>query len=186
MKNQFIKNDQSKKNQNSLQIDISLNELIIEAEKLFGLLDICTSHIRILEKELQRIHLNLPFELKISEEKKSLLKPALDKHNEGCVGQVHGFWIQDVWYFSWEEDENSKTFRLLLTMKETEFVLFDYDEHIEQVREFCSEIKFRKPLIETNIQTRLQYSQYLIPFINAFKEYLKTYQIAIKQDDIPF
>ena len=186
MNTQFPKNKHSEENKKTVQVDASLKELIVEAEKLFGLLDTYTSRIRFLEKELQRVHLNLLFTLKVKKDKGSLLKPALDIHNEGCAGQVHGFWTQDIWYLSWEEDENSKTFRLLLTMKETEFVLFDYGEHIEQVREFSSQIKFRKPLIETNIQLRLQYSEYLISFIDSFKNYLKTYQTAIEQNDTSY
>jgi hypothetical protein len=184
MKN--VQNNFSKQDQDLFQIDIHFSELKAEAQLLFDLLNAYSSRINALEKNLQEIHANFPFRLNIKEGKRSILKQPLGTHIEGCAGDVHGFWTQDFWYLSWEADDNSKNFRLFLTIEELEFIFFDYGEHIEQIKEFCSNIKFKRPLIETNIQTRLQYSEYLLPFIDAFKDYLKSCRLAVEQGDVPF
>lgn len=176
-----IQNGQSKKEKEILLIDEQLDTLALEAKQLFELLDKYSHRIRTLETELQKINANFPFSLKIKEENESHLKPIPDKHIQRYARTADGFFTKDFWYLSWEKDDNSKNFRLLLIIKEIEFVVRG-DRRIK----LDSQIKFQKPLVETNLQTRLQYSEYLLPFIDSFKEYLKNSRLTIEQGGIPF
>jgi uncharacterized protein YnzC (UPF0291/DUF896 family) len=47
---------------------------------------------------------------------------------------------------------------------------------------------FKKPLIETELNVRFNYIRYLVPFLNAFKEHLRSVRILTEDgpDAIPF
>jgi hypothetical protein len=178
--NKVIQSDLPLKSEFS-QIDSNLFELLIEAKALFENLDRYSSQVRVLEKELQKINANFPYKLKIKEELESFSRPILDRHAAWCIGMAMlGYTQQDVYYLSWEIDDHAKNFRLFLVVEEKEFVLFDSAESVGIRREFISQVKLKKPLIETDMHTRLRYCEYLNGFIQSFKEHLKNYRAAIE------
>jgi len=178
--NKVIQSDLSRKSEFS-QIDSNLFELLVEAKALFENLDKYSLQVRALEKELQKINANFPYKLKIKEEPESFSRPVLDRHTTWCIGMaMRGYTQQDVYYLSWELDDHAKNFRLFLVLEEKEFVLFDSAESAGIRREYISQVKLKKPLIETDMHTRLKYGEYLNGFIQTFKEHLKNYRTAIE------
>lgn len=70
------------------------------------------------------------------------------------------------WFFSWEPCPLGKRYRLFLISEEKE----------------TGTMTFRKPLIECKLEVRLKVSQYLIPFMNTFKDALKQYRLSLNKD----
>ena len=179
--NKVVHNDLSRKTIEFSQIDSNLSELLIEAKALFEDLDRYSSQVRALEKELQKVNACFPFKLKVKEEQESFVRPVLDKHTQWCVGvTMLGYTQQDIHFLSWEADENTKNFRLFLVVEEKECVLFDCAQSAGLKREFTSQVRAKKPLIETDMYTRLKYCAYLNGFIKSFKEHLRSCRMTIE------
>jgi hypothetical protein len=169
------------KSQESYQIDSNLQELLIEAKALFEELDKCSAQIRALEKELQRVNAKFPFKLKLKESEESLYMPPHDRHVQWCPnGTVRGYTQQEFDFLSWEMEDSAKNFRFFLVIEEKEFVLLEDAQSPGLRREFLSQIKFKKPVIELDMATRLHYCEYRNYFIQSFKEYLRNHRIAIE------
>lgn len=172
------------------KIDSSLQELVVEAQTLFQVLDSASEKIRDLEKKLSELKANFPFKYLLREDKKSAINFLEPQHFErNKFQQDHSslrYYTQVLWYLSWEAAENSKNFRLYLlsTLKET-IVWYDGEE-VAGIEPYESEVLFRKPLIETDLPTRLQFTEYLHVFISNFKEYLKKYRTAIEGRNLLF
>jgi hypothetical protein len=158
-----------------IAIDSSLQKLAKEAEILSKVLDSATDVIRKLEADLKKLNANFVF--------KYLIYESSPNYNRG--------WSKMCWYLSWEKDQASNSYRLLLACFEKELVIrnsgTDDREFCETYSEpFCHS---KKPFIETDLQTRLKYSEYLIPFINAFTDHLASHRISIElslYDEIRF
>jgi len=171
----------SQKNQELYQIDPNLQELLIEAKALFDELDKSSSQIRALEKELQRVNAQFPFKLKLKEQVESLCMPPLDRHIQWSPnGTIRGYTQQEIHYLSWELEDSAKNFRFFLIIEEKEFVFLEGVELPELRREFVSHIKLKKPVIELDMATRLQYCEYRTHFVQSFKEYLRSHRISIE------
>lgn len=176
---QIAERAHAQNNQSLSLIDENLRELLVEAGALFEEFDKYSSRIRTLEGELQKINANFPFKLKVKEWESPFM-PALQKHEEWVPkGIVHGYLLRECTYLSWEKNDSSNIYRLFLVIEETEKVIFDYDLGTMR-RNFCSRIKYQRPLIETSIQTRLEYAGQLAGFISDFKQYLKNYRTEIE------
>ena len=165
-------------------IDSSLQQLFAEADKLFKRLDISSESIRNLETNLINLKANFPFRFLIAKEPESAPLELKDEHKN--ISDATGYKTQISWYLAWDlADENSKTFRLLLVSEIKEIVHVNVYEHW-----FFHEVKFetltKKPLIETDLKTRLQYLKYLTPFVDAFAAYLKKCHDSLDQGSIPF
>lgn len=185
----FIQNNVTKNEISHLDpssVESALQDLTSEANKVFKILDTASATIRKLENSLSNIKAHFPFKFIIKEEAESFLKPALEKHAQGFAGTIHGFFTKDVWALSWEKHDTNNDFRLFLVIEEVESIFFDYAENIEQIEKFSSELKLKRPLIETDIPTRLKCSAHLIAFINAFTSYLQSYHTAITSEPLPF
>ncbi|MFA5074797.1 MAG: hypothetical protein WC436_01725 [Candidatus Babeliales bacterium] len=159
------------------KIDISIKELEIEAEALFNSLDYASQKIHLVEKSLINLKAHFQFKFLIEEEEPIIKKPSPDIENEYPF-HIAGFQTQICWYICWENtNENTKAYRLMLISEERTLVFHD----IEAKPIICkSNLIFSKPLIDTSLQIRLRYIKHLIPFINAFKNYLKNYRISIE------
>lgn len=165
-------------------LDSSLQELVEEARDLFKVLDEASAKIRELEKSLSDLKANFPFRYKIGEEKGSVSIPIEMSHREAysCVVGV----FRKVWYYlGWEPDESSQKYRLCLIFEENETVQAHYEDTYNEIVH-SSRILSKKPLIETDLSTRLLYSEHLHLFIHYFKEYLKTCRISIEARSILF
>jgi hypothetical protein len=177
-------NTSAQKNQELYQIDASLRELLIEAKALFEDLDKYSLQVRALEKELQKINAHFPFKLKIKEQQESFIMPALDRHVAWCVeGTVRGYTQQEIDYLAWEIDDNAKNFRFFLIIEEKEFVFFDGVELPGFRREYASHVKYKKPLIEADMYTRLKFCEYLHFFVQSFKDHLRSHRISIEMGE---
>ena len=80
------------------------------------------------------------------------------------------------WFLSWDHDEKSKKFRLLVVDEGTEVIYYNVlGDDPEAIRSevFKSNCKSKNPLIEANIQTRLEYFKHLPKFISEFKSHLQ-------------
>lgn len=75
--------------------------------------------------------------------------------------------LQEDIYLSWEgATENKKNFRLFL------------------IKEENNEVRLKKPLIETNMQTRFEYIKYLNSFMSNFTLNLKTFCANIHRESL--
>lgn len=167
----------SLKSQDSSSSDTDIEALVTEAKALFKILDDVSMRIRTLESSLGELKAHFPFRHCISEEQESpVLRPPEQRHKEAhpCVT---GYWTKVYWFLAWEQDDSSKNYRLFLVSEERDR-LASYDENF--IGEIHSKILFKKPLIETDLPTRLRHSEHLFSFIIAFKKYLETCRCSIE------
>jgi hypothetical protein len=82
---------------------------------------------------------------------------------------------EEAWFLGWEQDDSSQKYRLFLISQQED----SFSGTVETLT--------KKPLIETTLDVRLRVSEHVVPFISAFKDYLKKFRVAIEPDDyIPF
>lgn len=178
-------------------LEISLKELVTEANLLFKSLDASSNTLRELESSLKELKANFPFRYKIKEEKMSFALPPKEEHIAKYL-YPQRYFTQISWYLGWEGEDDSKNFRLLLISEEREIV--DYyaqtrggyddevhfsDKDIRQEEVAAIRTLSKKPLIETDLSVRLSYLEYLVPFIDAFKAYLKSSRTSIENGNPP-
>lgn len=169
-------------------IDNAIDDLVKEAKSLFHVLDSMSERIRDLEKQLRDLNANFEFSIPLREEKASI-KPLEERHQEiyDTSNDRLGHQCSDCWYLSWESDEKSKSFRLFLLSKLKETIVWrDDGSAYEPALPIEGEIVFKRPLIETDLQTRLKFSEYLPVFIVKFTEYMKTYRLSIEGSEFIF
>lgn len=172
--------------QQSLSIDSSLQELILEAEALFKVLDIVSAKITKLETSLSNIKAHFPFRVAIREGQESAAKKITDEVQESADSE----WVATkvCWYLAWEPaDENSKNYRLLLISEEIECFHYGFEDTYRPGGSRSKHIIYKKPLIETDLQTRLVNLEHLTYFVDRFTEHLKHYRISIIEGrEIPY
>lgn len=164
-----------------MKIDASLQSLVTEINLLSSILDSLSDEIKTIESCLRNYKVHFPFRFKISEETSTPRSPK-DSHGELGRISVEYYVMQTCYYLAWEEDEESKQFRLLFVIEEEEII------GCTGMRECCQYTEslkitslLKKPFVVTNLQTRLKYAEHLDSFINSFKDYLKTYRISIEK-----
>lgn len=168
------------KSQEASPGDPDIEELVAEAKALYTALDNVSKQIRTLESCLGELKAHFPFRHCISEEQESpVLRPSEQRHDEAHP-YAKGYWTKVYWHLAWEQDDSSKNFRLFLVSEERDR-LADYKENF--LGEIHSKILFKKPLIETDLPTRLRHSEHLASFIIAFKKYLESCRISIETGD---
>jgi len=149
------------------------------AHQLFLHLDTISDHIRILEKKLSELKAHFPFRKIIFKEDSSVLKNLEERHKDySFPGIILGYFTQIYWYLAWEQDENSNNFRLLLISEEKEFINF-CEEEVYVNNEINSKILSKKPIIETDLATRVKFGQYLKNFLDTFTEHLSFQRMQI-------
>jgi hypothetical protein len=123
----------------------------------------------------------------ICDEKQSLPKP-IEQHHKEAYPYVHGYRTKICWYLAWEHEEVSKNYRLCLVSEENDIITYSVDEDRVYQDEVPSKILLKKPLIETDLSTRLRYAQHLLPFLDSFKEHIRSSRIWIEEGAgaIPF
>jgi hypothetical protein len=164
---------------NNNLIDTSLQELIGEAKALFQALDSTSAKIRDFEKSLSELKAHFPFRSFLKEDKLSSLNELTERHLSKtkalhlCDDQLR-YRTRTCWYLSWESEENSKNFRLLLMSTQKEIIVWaSGGEVVEGIDPYESEVVFKRPLIEMDLPTRLQFAEYLSAFIVNFTKYLR-------------
>lgn len=170
------------------QINNSLQELKAEADKLLQILNTASHTISTLEKDLQALSTNIPFRLLIDREETSTNKKPEPYHSSLALKALCYF-TQTSRFLAWELDEQSKKFRLLLICEEAEIVSCEhpYDIGRQWLEEYQTKCLSKKPLIETNLQTRLKICEHLNSFILGFKEHLHAKRLAIESaNGLPF
>lgn len=182
-----------KKHNDNLQefflIDEHLKDLEIEATALFKLLDRTSDTIRRLESCLQKLNANFPFSFLVQEEKESPPKKPESYHKDSSPREVAFYTTQTRWYLFWKENTISKNYRLFLISEEFEYIYFQSGDDLEHYAssQFKVNSSFQEPFISTKLHIRLRYSEFLISFIDAFKNYLRECRQAIEQgEEIPF
>ena len=167
-------------------LDSSIEKLREEASILFKLLDQRSDDIRKLEHLLIELKAFSPFKICIKEEEELPFQDITSEH-EKKFGDVRACHTQVRRYLSWESDDIGKKYRLFLIFIETEVIYFNPPGHDpDDVRrsDFRSKSIFKKPVIETDIATRLECYKHLRSFIDSFKEHLKNYRISIQTTKI--
>lgn len=185
MKSLPTTNTSVEKNQETTSFDNSLKELALEAKLLFKALDDTSAKIRELETSLSNLKAHFPFRRLINEEKESIHKIVEECHAAVCP-YGHHYFTKVYWYISWEADENSKNFRLFLISEEKEIIEYPVATDEYESIEFQVRNLIKKPLIETDLQTRLKYSEHLVPFIDSFKEFLRNCRTSIEHGKLPY
>lgn len=163
------------KNESSLES--ALKELATEAELLFKVLDATSSKIHQLETSLSDLKAHFPFQLSIKKQKS--LAEKFDENSDERYESFDGYYTITYWYLSWEPVEGSKNYRLFLKSEKKEFLFSGSEEFYKEI-EYQSELILKRPLVETDLATRLQFIEYLNHFVIAFKDYLKGYRISIE------
>lgn len=179
------------------QIDPALEELVSEAHALFKSLDVASTKIRELEKKLGEIKAHFPFSYSVCKE--DIINPldadCAEKHKRNAEPYSYfGYNSYQEWSIAWEEDDKSKNFRLFLVSRRQEFTIVDFEgDPSESGSPLVDELVFKKPLIETDLATRLKFIEHLHFFIKKFKEHLQRYRTSIEgkqigsfDDEIPF
>lgn len=168
-------------------IDSSLKELLTETKILFKVLDSASNKIRELETFLRELKAHFPFRHKICEEKQSFPKPA-EEHHKAAYPYVQEYSTKIYWYLAWEHEEISKNYRLCLVSEENDIITYCDVDNSVYLDEVPSKILLKKPLIETDLSTRLRYAQHLLPFLDSFKEHIRSSRIWIEEGAraIPF
>ncbi len=172
------------------QSDPALEELVSEAHSLFKAVDAASAKIRDLEKKLGEIKAHFPFSYSVCKEEIFSPPTAADELNL-YLGQSNCY---IAWYIAWEEDDKSKNFRLFLISRRQEFAVADFGGDLAESRSpIVDELEFKRPLIETDLPTRLKFIEHLHFFIQKFKEHLQRYRTSIEEkqigsfdDTIPF
>ena len=166
--------------------DTSLKELVGEAQALFQVLDSVSTKIRDFEKQLGELKAHFPFRYFLREDKPSALKELSEQqlnrieHISNADNALR-YRTKTCWYFAWEAEENSKNFRLFLTSTQKEIIVWAIcGGTVEEIEPYESEVLFRRPLIEMDLPTRLQFAEYLSAFISDFKEYLRRCRMSIE------
>jgi hypothetical protein len=188
-----------KKNQSITrnQTDLTLEELVSEAHALFKALDAASAKIRDLEKRLGATKAHFPFSYCVCKENipNPLDADRVEMHKRraepySCFG--YNSYLESS--IAWEEDDKSKNFRLFLISRRQEFTVVDFEGDPSESRSpLIDELVFKKPLIETDLATRLKFIEHLYFFIQKFKEHLQRYRTSIEEkqigsfdDEIPF
>ncbi|MBX9744357.1 MAG: hypothetical protein K2X08_04005 [Chlamydiales bacterium] len=168
-------------------IDSSLTELVLEARTLFNVLDATSERIRELESCLKDLKANFPFRISIGSDEEATTKQAEPHHLE-AFPCVHGYRTKVDWHLAWENEDTSKCFRLCLLAEEKEIVYYSTEDDHVYTEVFATKILQKKPLIETDLSTRMRHSQHLLTFIDAFKDHLLAARRRIEDgiDAIPF
>ncbi len=171
---------------NPLNVDSSIQKLVEEAKSLFSIFDSISASVCKFEQDLNNARAYFPYKSQAIKVEVSHKKNPETYHKD--IGyEVLGYYTKTHWYLSWESDENSKNFRLFLIAEEKEIILFMIpDEERCGEMEFQTKNIFKKPLMETNLSIKLQYSECLIPFIDSFTDYLQKRRIIIEQGGLPF
>jgi hypothetical protein len=169
---------------NVSSIDASLEALSEEVSTLFSVLDQTSGDIKKVEAYLKNLGANFSFRLRINETESARKSPK-DTHQVAGYLSVEFYFIRTCWYLAWTEDENNKQYRLFFIKEEEEVVgCTGMGECCKYTDAFQTQCLLKKPFIETDINTRLQYSSSLVPFIESFKNYLRDYRIA--NEELPF
>jgi hypothetical protein len=181
--------DLNKTSYNLEAINSSIHELVHEAKILFSTFDAISSSICKLEKDLNDSKAYFPFKFKARIDLESCAKKPEPRHDTISYDLL-GYRTCTYWYLAWEAaEENTKNFRLFLIGEEKEIIYYSIpgdDPESCGEQEFQTKNVFKKPLMETSLSIRIQYSEYLIPFIDSFKDYLKSCRLIIEQGGIPF
>ena len=158
----------------SNQLKIDPGSLLDTAKDLTDQLNSLSEVIQKLEDGLQVLNANFPYKELIMQEARSIEKTIEERHKS--INCNSGFYTtRNEWLFSWEMDDESKKYRLFLIKVEKEFVYVDWDANVQE-REFSEKVLYRRPLRQTKIAERLQFSKYLDSFICGFESYLASYQ----------
>ncbi|MBP6869712.1 hypothetical protein KBC04_02425 [Candidatus Babeliales bacterium] len=174
-------------------VDNSIQELVQEAKILFSIYDQLSNTISKFETDLNQIKAYFPFKYLVSESSESHIKKPEQYHQDY---NIRCYTTKTCWYLAWDLlDGNSKTFRLFLVGEEIETLYLDHfgeqldNSSLKKMKGFYpTKVIFKKPLMESGLSIRLQYSDHIHPFIESFKIYLRNRIIAIEnnQDSVPF
>lgn len=184
--------DKSAENtQTPSSIDPLLNELVTEVKDLFKVIDSTSNKIRELESCLRGLKAHFPFRYYFEEEQGSQVN--LDQKYPQVPSATAQFYSTQTYRcLSWEQDESFKNFRLFLIDEERDEITYCIDRCALSNMALPKTLS-KKPFIETDLPTRLRYSEYIVPFINAFKKYIVTCRTSIESkriisdsDDLPF
>lgn len=167
----------------SESLEHSLQGLFSEAGELFKTLDQYSKIILKLEENLVDLKANFPFRLLVKNEHDLSKRKLTLEHEQYAHGEF--FTTKNLWYLAWESiDQNNKKFRLFLISEEVETIHSGWEETYEFF-ELSPKLLAKKPLIETDLQTRLHYFEHIDSFINAFKDHLHAYRVLIDRCNIP-
>jgi hypothetical protein len=165
---------------NQKNVNSSMQELVEEAKKIFSTFDAISTSICKMEKDLNDAKAFFSYSYVVKIEEDQFPKKPEPRH-EQCSYSLLGYKINKHWTLSWEAEDNSKNFRLFLIAFEKEILYYEIPEDGScKSLEAQSKIIFKKPLTQTDLQTRIQYSDQLIPFMNSFRLFLIKQRIAIE------
>ncbi len=166
----------------------ALEELKLEREALQTSLNKVSGVIREAENGLREGNLGLSFSFPIAVENTEILNTPKEGQFHDFSYPVEYYHCKKRWSLSWEKDMESKQFRLFLIEEETEEVCYKFNSSPEKTQhtDLPWRLVSRVPFIETKIQIRIKYSEYLAPFLGAFKEYLKKCRLSLEEGDLFF
>ncbi|HZW60653.1 MAG TPA: hypothetical protein VFF04_00325 [Candidatus Babeliales bacterium] len=157
-----------------------LTDALHETAELFRVLDQASTIIQHLESGLSEIRFHFPYNFFLEAEKLKIL-PSKQEHIDS-YNIDFGYYNKVCWYFSWQQEDNNKKYRLFLVSENEERVILSRS-HSEIYKKV---LEYKKPLVETPLSIRLKYIKYLIPFIDSIKDHNREARLAILRGEVPF
>lgn len=185
-KNNFSDNNFSDKVCNDKNIDFSFDGAFKELENVASLLsdnlDVSSEKITKIENRLRNLKTNLPYQMCVLRKQASSYKPLEVYHI--YVGpyflENYGYCTKTEWFLLWDVCEQSKSYRIIVKGLETDLGFVHYPEkEYEDFIELAKRTIYKKPLIECRLAIRLKFAKFIIPFIQAFTDYLRSYSASI-------
>ncbi len=174
------------------QLNLAIKELVGESQSLFQAMDNASAIIRNFEKSMGENKAHFSFSYAVHKESVPNMHETNGNHEENVGPWCYvGYNSYLEWSLSWEEDEKSNRFRLFLISHRQEFTVADIEGDCQESRSpLVNQIEFKKPLIETDLSTRLRFVEHLQKFVKKFTEHLTRYRESIEKmnfnEKIPF
>jgi len=173
--------------------DKSFEGLEAVASLLSDELDVSNDKINKIEKRLKELNTNIPFDMFIYRHQ-SERKPLEVYHNNATphLVEYEGYFIETRWFLSWNINEQSNSYRVIVKKIEIDFGLANFAVDRYKDIELMIRTVYKKPLIESKLDLRLQVAKFLTPFIRSFTKLLENYSLNIstngefKPEDIEF
>lgn len=161
-----------------------IDSIIEKGKEVFNLMDMTSNEVKFLEKTLQQLNINFPYEFfcysNISEKPaQSDLKTCSDEQityincSYSPLYRTEGYYSEYENYLAWDLNPNQEQYRLMLKGYSLKIIrLLNTEDKSEIEVEYSRDLCYQKPLMETKLETRIQMIKYINKFYEGFNDHL--------------